>query len=123
MRLNWKYVIFITAFTLITFEILLRAFGINDTYMESVGKGYYTYWDKNHTGWYHTLTPNISYTEKNIDFTYDSKTNSLGQRELEPEQIFNDSCLRTIILGDSFTEGIGVVYDSSFVRHLQNILR
>lgn len=117
------YIIFIMLFSLGVFEILLRAFGINDTYLESVGKSYNTYWGQKIDSWYWTHGPNSTTIERNIDFTYESRYNSLGLRELEPAQIFNDSTLRIIVLGDSYTEGLGVIYDSSFVRHLERLLR
>lgn len=121
MTRDWRYSVFIIAFIFLALETLLRIFGINNTYLESIGKSYYSYWNKKHDGWYHSGTPNKTYTEKNIDFEYVNTLNSLGHRELEPGQVFSGNQKKVIAIGDSYTEGVGVVYDSSFVRHLERL--
>lgn len=118
----WTFRIVILLLTLALLETVLRIFGVNATYLERVGKEYNSYWGKKMDTWYWTLSPDITFTEKNIDFTYPVTTNSFGHREKEPEEIFADTTKRIITLGDSFTEGVGVVYDSAFPRHLQRIL-
>lgn len=116
-----KYSVFLAAFSLVALELLLRALGVNDTYLEKVGKRYYSFWGKAHDGYCLTHTPGTTFTEKNIDYTYTNKINSLGHREMEPAQLLGDTNA-IVIVGDSYTEGMGVVYDSSFVRHLQRLL-
>lgn len=114
--------LFITAFFFLACEILLRASLTNLTYPELYEKGYYTYWGKKHPGWYHTYQPDTSFPVMTADFQYSVQTNSLGHREREPQHIFQEGKVRAIILGDSYTEGVGVPYGSTIARHLQRLL-
>ncbi|HXH20137.1 MAG TPA: GDSL-type esterase/lipase family protein [Chitinophagales bacterium] len=119
-----RYFVFIIIFTLVAIELLLRIFGIGDIRLESVGKDYYSYYGKKFNSWYWVNSPHLTYTDKNSDYTIEVKTNSLGHREREPEEVYATKAgIRIIALGDSFTEGMGTEQDSTYVRYLENKVR
>ncbi|MBX7181190.1 MAG: SGNH/GDSL hydrolase family protein [Bacteroidia bacterium] len=106
--------------SLLGIELAIRLTGKFKTYTESTGKSYTSYWGFQSPGWYWTHTPNTTYLEKNSEFSYQNKYNSFGHRELEPVRLFNTNSCRVVVLGDSYVEGVGVPYDSSLTRFLDN---
>lgn len=121
MRSKIIYPLFIVLFTLVSFEIILRLFKTNITWSEKTGHGYESYYNKPTKSWFHTWEPNSEFDLDNGDFICHYKTNSLGLRE--KEVVFQDSLLHRIIcIGDSYTEGVGAPYDSSYPRFLSSYL-
>jgi hypothetical protein len=70
---------------------------------------------------HHALRPSTSYTEQHQEFVEDVRVNSLGFRDREYD-LSDSSCFRIIVLGDSFTEGVGVSIDSTFAKRLEWLL-
>lgn len=121
MKHRITYIAFIIVFTLISLEILLRIFHINRTWSESVGHGYESYYGVTRSSWLYTYTPNSEFDIDNNEFKFHYKTNSLGIRERETP--YSDTAVNKILcLGDSYTEGLGAPYDSSYPRLLGLIL-
>src|SRR5690554_2175410 len=66
---------------------------------------------------------NEKYTLKNNEFSFKRTANSLGFPDYEWSVEKSDSTIRIICLGDSFTEGDGADYDSSYVSILRRNLQ
>lgn len=67
--------------------------------------------------------PNYHERRDNIEFAYDFRTNSEGLRERELPLAKPPGVVRIFLAGDSFTEGVGVADDQTFVARLQWYLR
>ncbi len=67
--------------------------------------------------YHHDLRPNARVdTAEYGDIIYPLRTNSLGFKDADVRQVdLSASTQRTLFIGDSFTEGIGVAYESTFV--------
>ena len=118
---KWKYRLFIVVFTLLSFEILLRVFKINQVWSESVGHGYQSGYNQSLPNWFYSWGPNKEFDLDQKDFIAHYKTNQFGIREREV--FYTDSDAKKILcLGDSYTEGVGAPYDSSYPKLLQSSL-
>lgn len=115
------YYAFIILFSLIAFEVLLRLFHVNITWSEKIGRGYASYYNKSTDSWFNIYKPHADFDMDNGDFKYHYTINSIGLRERE--DFFKDSSKQKIIvLGDSYTEGAGTSYDSSYPRFIERAL-
>lgn len=115
------YALFIVLFTLLSFETLLRVFKRNQTWSEKVGHGYVSGYNWVRDSHLFTWPADTSFEVNQGEFKYRYKTNHLGIREREVP--FSDSCSgRIICLGDSYTEGLGTAYDSSYPKVLEKQL-
>jgi lysophospholipase L1-like esterase len=103
-------------------EIFLRLTGKYLVYSEINGGAYYTEYGTIKPSWYHTRTPNDTFIPPSPDFHYPYITNSLGIREKEYSQTKSDSTIRILVTGDSFAEGVGTPYDSTWPRLLEKQL-
>ena len=75
-----------------------------------------------HDFYHHELVPNLSNLTINWGpYYYKISTNSLGFRDSEPRVIKKKSEKhRILLMGDSFTEGLGVSWKDSFAGIIQN---
>ncbi|NQX88042.1 MAG: hypothetical protein HRT77_05215 [Halioglobus sp.] len=64
--------------------------------------------------------PHIDKTYNNIEFEYDFFTNSMGLRYPEITKNKPPAVTRILLLGDSFTEGVGVEAQATFGMLLEN---
>lgn len=115
----------ITAFSsvlvvLMLVEFFLFCFRINETAVERIGNGYNSWYQGAGESWYHTYPPNKSHWITKREYNYERITNSLGFSD--PDWLMNKKKgeKRVLALGDSFTEGDGAPYDSSYVSQLRN---
>ena len=122
MKKYLVYSVFITLVTLITAEVYLRHKGIYDTFPESIGKRYTTYYNDVFPTWYFINKPDRDYIPENSDFHYRYHTNALGLREKNFSKEKKDSFIRIFVTGDSFAEGQGAPYDSTWVHLLSRYL-
>ncbi len=104
-------------------EIALRISGKFQTYNEQMlGTYFYKYRTKKDS-WFHSWPKNTTMDYGYGEFTYKNTFNELGHRETSFTTFKNDTVGKKIIcLGDSFTEGDGAPYDSSWVKLLENKL-
>ena len=116
------YLCFVFFAVLVAAEAYLRITGKYDTFPESIGKRYTTYYNDVFPTWYFVNKPNKKYTPENSDFQYPYQTNSLGLREKEFGKQKKDSSIRIFVTGDSFAEGQGAPYDSTWVHLLGTYL-
>ena len=118
-----KRTFFLVVVVAITVEILLRLFGINQT-NEEEHLNFYSYkYKTNRPTWFHTWQANTSIEYGNGEFLYHNTFNELGHRELSFKNFEQDSTsIKIVCLGDSFTEGDGAPYDSSWVRFFEKNL-
>jgi len=73
-----------------------------------------------HHYYHHDLIPNAAGTLRWGDVTYSMYTDSLGFRDRRVRHVPLDHAGRRIVLmGDSFTEGIGVDYEDTFAGRLE----
>ncbi len=117
-----RYLIWVTAASLILFEIVLRVTGIYQTYFEKIGKGYSSYYNQRSTKRFMSYPPNDSFWMDHKEFRYRYFTNRMGVRERNIENPKPAGTFRLIMMGDSFTEGMGAPYDSSWVRQFEQRL-
>jgi lysophospholipase L1-like esterase len=104
-------------------ELILRyGFRRYATYPELNGFGYGTLYQRHHTSWLFTFetVPKLDYSK--IEFAYTRKINSLGLCEREIPLAKGTGEYRVVALGDSFTEGVGASYDSTWVKVLERHL-
>lgn len=94
---------------------------INQTYTESIGQGYQSYFDYITENYYSTPPPNYTFVLDHKDFKYTYTTNELGLREISVDSFLtkSESGFRILSFGDSFTEGVGASYENSWPRHLE----
>jgi lysophospholipase L1-like esterase len=98
-------------------EIFLRIFGVNQTFREQYAGTYDYMFNQKSMTWYHTWPPNYDRAFGEDEFTYQNHYNDLGHREQDFASFLEDTSeMKIICIGDSFTEGDGAPYDSSWVR-------
>ena len=121
MRANIILMAVTVIFCLLIVEITLRINRDYMTYPEKTGGGYVSPYSsgKNDT-WYRTIKPNTSFSFKQKEFVFTGKANNEGFDD--NDFILEKTGLRIIILGDSYTEGVGADQDSSFPRRLSYLL-
>lgn len=118
---NISYAVFLLLFTLIASEVLLRLFNQNRTWSEKVGQGYVSGYGYQLNSWLFTRPADSVFEINQGDYKYWYQTNSLGIRE--KENPFTDStAAKMVCMGDSYTEGMGAPYDSSYPRFLEREL-
>ena len=101
-------------------EIGLRIFGINSTYYErTMGSYGLSNYDSRYSSRFHLRPKNKIIRFNTSEFKYFRHTNEMGLCEKTISENKTDSVIRIIALGDSFTEGIGVEEDSTWVRLLE----
>lgn len=110
--------------TLIVIEESLRASGLLLTIFEYNGGTHAPQFNEKRETWFHTWSPNsiINYEQKEFQYIY--KINEWGNREKTTDFFIdkNKDAIKIVCLGDSFTEGDGAPYDSSWVRSLEHLL-
>lgn len=110
-----------TAIAVVLFitELLLSAFGVNETVMEKAGAGYTSYYQVGNESPYHAYPPNKQHWITKPEYRYSRMSNSLGFSDMEWPVNKKNNEKRLLALGDSFTEGDGAPYDSSYVALLR----
>jgi lysophospholipase L1-like esterase len=115
---------------LITFIAILLAFiesvlimtGIGDTYPEKIGTGYHSpYYSRTET-YYRSHKPYEQFYISRPEFSYLRTCNSLGYDDIEWPVKKKAGEKRYLIMGDSFTEGVGAPQDSCYPSILARIL-
>jgi lysophospholipase L1-like esterase len=121
MKSFWKVLIIFVSVCLLA-EIYYRLTGQFKVYFEKVGKSYVSGYGVKSNTWYLTLRPNDTLRSYNSDIHYPYYSNAWGLREKQIPQK-SDSVIRILVTGDSFAEGFGAPYDSTWPRLLETYLR
>lgn len=106
-------------------EIFSRlVLGSHATHMERNGiRDYFSYHQVSRPSWFHVHIKNGQIRYPQVEFRHYRETNSIGLAEREFSVNKAPREYRIIALGDSFTEGTGTSYDSSWVRVVERNLR
>ncbi len=84
---------------------------------------YYNTFRTSHTYYHHGLKPNQKALAKGINGEFFLYTNSLGFRDSSIREVpLKSRKKRILFIGDSFTEGIGVTYQESYVGILNKTI-
>ena len=115
-------------FNLISFlavlEILLRLTGFFDTWNEKKFGTYHYMFGQTKDSWFHTWPPNETIAYGGDEFTYQNHYNDLGHRDIDFKDFKQDtSASKYVFLGDSFTEGDGAPWDSTWVKAFEKNIR
>ena len=75
--------------------------------------------------YHHDLKPNVSIPKTSWgNIIYPIDTNSLGFKDKRPREVsLHSDRYRILFIGDSFTEGVGIAYDNTFVGIIDNALQ
>lgn len=104
-------------------EIVLQFTGTTKTYMEKVSGGYGSpYTPLSKTWYYNWPADKREHYITKPEYSYWRPTNSLGFADAEWAIASSPEKKRILALGDSFTEGDGAPYDSSYVALLKQKL-
>ncbi len=106
---------------LVLLEAGLRLTGKWKTASEkSVGEFFYEWgYETKHL---YSYEPNDTFIMDIGEYRWEYHTNDMGYRERNIDTT-DTSGIRGFVIGDSFVEGNGTAYDSSFTRHLEGLLR
>ena len=115
------YILFILLIALVVAEIGLRQSGNYLTYSEKTNGDYESDLGKESTNFLHLWTAGISFDLDKGEYSYPYQINQLGLREVEIPRIDTVNNV-VLVFGDSFIEGVGAPYDSTFTRFLEDIL-
>lgn len=118
-----RYLVIIGLVTFVLTEITLRLLGWYSTFSEKNGNGYTSGFQVMSNGWYNQWSANDSFYLPGSEHHYLYRTNHFGLREREVPLQKPDSVLRILVTGDSFVEGMGAPYDSTWPRILESLLR
>ncbi len=115
-----KKVLFSAVLFFAVIEAVLRINGKFKTSNERVvGEYYYRYYQKKSSSLHH-WKPNKTIDYFEPEFRYQNRYNEYGIREFTLDTFLRDTTsIKVLCIGDSFTEGDGAPYDSSWVRQTE----
>lgn len=88
-------------------------YAVNENFAYKVGIWQHR---KKNPYYHHGLEPNQDFTETWGDYRYRLVTNSLGFKDATSRTIpYDTNKRRVLFIGDSFTEGVGIPYEKTFV--------
>lgn len=116
------YACLIATIVFLCADTYLRLTGRYNTYAESIGRKYTSYYNAVCPTWYIVRWANDTSNSENSDFHYSCVTNKLGLREKDFGKSKPDSAIRIFVTGDSFSEGEGAPYDSTWAHLLNSYL-
>lgn len=100
-------------------DLAIRLLGIMQTYSERADGNYFSQAEQEKlNSWYWVHTPNTVIRNQRKEFLFVREVNSLGLSEKEVEKK-KGSKYRILAIGDSFTEGVGVNYEETWVKQME----
>lgn len=121
--INYVVLIGSVYFAVSAIEVFLRVTQIGITYYEREKGGFVSAYSCNDKTWFHTWLPNSKHMLRASEFSYPRTTNSLGYSDIEPRLNKDTNEIRIMTIGDSFTEGDGAPFDSSYPQLLKSIIQ
>ncbi len=104
-------------------ELAVRLSDSQKTYLEQRDNIYRSYYDMAPTaGWYLAWDTGRSHYMNSPEFKYWRPTNEHGMGDYSFDSLSRLDGVKIMAMGDSFTEGDGAPYDSSWVKQLERIL-
>ncbi|MDG1333362.1 MAG: hypothetical protein P8P74_13585 [Crocinitomicaceae bacterium] len=100
-------------------DLVIRLTGAMQTYPEQADGRYVSQASfEKLDSWYWVHTPNMFISNKKKEFNFERKVNSIGisEQELKKDK---GSKFRILAIGDSFTEGVGMSYEDSWVKQME----
>ena len=117
-----RQVLIVVVICLFAMEILLRLSGAFKTASEKMGMGYVSSYGEVHSSWYNTHKPDDTLVPPASDFHYQFCTNNIGIRDKNYDYEKSDSIYRILVTGNSYVEGVGAPYDSTWPRLIEKEL-
>ena len=114
MKKNIILLIVSTSLMLIIAEMAIRASGIYKSYTERSGGRYSSPYACVNKSWYHVLSPHQSFVQNKKEFSTSWTANNEGLKDKDFTVAKKDA--RIMILGDSYTEGVGADNDLSLIH-------
>lgn len=100
-------------------DSIIRLMGTMNIYSEVADGNYFSLAKQEQLdSWYWTHTPNTRITNQKKEFLFEREVNSLGLSEKELKKEKGDK-FRILTIGDSFTEGVGLSYEESWVKQME----
>lgn len=110
------------AFVLICAEAALRRTHIMYTALELRGLQYYSFFGFKPKGSFIRTQNSAGHWMESSEYKYWFPGNKYGFGEYDLDSVFKQKGVKVVGLGDSFTEGAGAPYDSSWVKQLAVML-
>ncbi len=120
---NWRITLFAVFMGLMAAESLLMITGIGKTYMEKIGGCYASVYESKFESPYRTYPPDSVFVMDRGEFIHRRTTNALGFADQNWDTAKTANEIRILVLGDSFTEGVGAEQDESYPAVLQRLLQ
>ncbi len=108
--------------TLMIAEAILLLSGIQAVYTERMGFGYSSIYSTRGETYYRTRVPNTTFWFERPEFRFSRSINAMGYADREWQVPKQPGERRILCLGDSWTEGMGAQYDSTYVSLLGSML-
>ena len=115
-------VFFFLGLFMVSAEFAFRLKGDYKTYQEEIGKPYLSPYHVIEKSWIHTYTSGEVDSYKREEFDFEIRTNNEGLRDVKHPVEKPDGEFRILHLGDSFSEGVGAPFDSTWGRALHKNL-
>jgi len=121
LRRNIIYTGYLLLIGFVVTEAGLRVKGVYKTYSERTTGRYASPVMQEPNNKYNSFKPDDSFTLDHGEFQYLYKVNSYGFRERDID-LADPAARKVLVFGDSFTEGVGAAYDSTWPRFLEHYL-
>jgi lysophospholipase L1-like esterase len=119
-RENYTLALSATIAALIACELALLSIGISKTYMEEISGYYYSDYEPQGKSHYNLWdTAMTEHWVQKPEYKYWRPTNTLGFSDINWIKEKKPNTKRILALGDSFTEGDGAPFDSTYVNLLK----
>lgn len=117
---NFAGIFFIT---LVLLELALRIWGKYYTYSEKASNRYISLFNQKLGSWYFLEKPFSSFKDVRGEFQFLHSVDSLGCNWYNTPAKADTAALKILVMGDSFTFGIGAAQDSCWPKLLADMLR
>jgi lysophospholipase L1-like esterase len=111
-----------SALAVLAAEVALRISGRYSTYSERNYGQYRDVYGRTLPTWIHAREPGSSMEFRTAEFRHVYEMNSDGLRDLQRELQVQEGVQRIVVLGDSFTEGVGADRHEAWPAVLQDLL-
>ena len=118
----FRYSVIVVVSVILLVEIFLRVTGKYQVFSEMNGQRFYSEYGQVNNSWFHTRHFNDTFVPAGVDFHYQYITNRYGFRDKNYDTVKSPAVFRILVSGDSFAEGEGSPYDSTWPRIMEKYL-